>query len=130
MSAWCSENARITPGTNDSAAVVTAAMLSRRADTAAASRAAVRPLSSSPRTSSAYGANALPAGVRRMLRPERSNSSQPSSRLSAEIAEDTDGCVTTNSSAAAVTEPPRTTARNAVSCVSVIAISLGVKLIA
>ena len=51
-------------------------------------------------------------------------------RLSAAIAEDTDGCVTTNSSAAAVTEPPRMTARNAVSWVSVIAISLGVKLIA
>ena len=71
-----------------------------------------------------------PPAVRRMPRPARSNSSQPSSRLSAEIAEDTDGCVTTNSSAAAVTEPPRTTARNAVSWVTVIAISLGVKPIA
>jgi hypothetical protein len=62
-----------------------------------------------------------------MLRPERSNSSQPSSRLSAEIADDTDGCVTTSSSAAAVTEPPRMTARKAVNWVSVIAIGLSVK---
>jgi hypothetical protein len=34
---------------------------------------------------------------------------------------ETDGCVTTNTSAAADTDPPRTTARNAVSCVTVIA---------
>ena len=40
---------------------------------------------------------------------------------------DTDGWVTTSSSAAAVTEPPRMIARNAVSCVTVIAIPLGVK---
>ena len=41
------------------------------------------------------------------------------------MAADTDGCVTTSSSAAAVTEPPRITARNAVSWVRVIAIDLG-----
>ena len=75
----------------------------------------------------AYGTNAVPAPVSRTPRPERSNSSQPSSRPSAAIAEDTDGCVTINASAAAVTEPPSTTARNAVSCVTVIAIYLRVE---
>jgi hypothetical protein len=62
--------------------------------------------------------------------PERSNSSHPSSRLNAATADDTDGCVTTSSSAAAVTDPPRITARKAVNCVSVIAISLASKLMA
>jgi hypothetical protein len=39
----------------------------------------------------------------------------PSSRSSADTAADTDGWVTTSSSAAAVTDPRRTTVRNAVS---------------
>jgi hypothetical protein len=73
-------------------------------------------------TSTAYGANALPASVSRILLPARSNSSRPSSRLNAATADDTDGCVTTSSSAAAVTEPPRMTAKKAASWGSVIAI--------
>ena len=108
-------NTCISGGTNDSAAVVTAAMHILRAATSAASRAACRPSSSSPTTSSAYALNASPAFVSWMPRPARSNSSHPSSRPSAAIADETDGCVTTSSSAAAVTDPPRTTAKNAVS---------------
>ena len=56
-----------------------------------------------------------------MLRPARSVSSTPSSRSSAATAAETDGWVTTSSSAAAVTEPLRTTARNAESWVRVTA---------
>ena len=96
-SGWRPANDRISGGTNDSAAVVTAAIRSRRATTAAASRAACRPSASSPSTSAANGSNERPASVSRMPRPERSNRSQPSSRPSAEIAEETDGWVTTSS---------------------------------
>ena len=41
------------------------------------------------------------------------------------MAAETDGCVTTSSSAAAVTDPRRTTVRNARSCVRVTAMSQG-----
>src|SRR5919106_2347968 len=74
--------------------------------------------------SAAYEANTLPAGLGRTLRPTRSVSSTPSSRVSAETAADTDGWDTTSSSAAAVTEPARTTARKLRSCVTVTAIWL------
>ena len=57
-----------------------------------------------------------------MPRPARSVSSTPTSRERADSAADTDGCVTTRSSEAARTEPAWTTARNACSWVSVIAI--------
>ena len=43
------------------------------------------------------------------------------------MAADTDGWVTTSSSAAAVTEPRRTTVKNATSCVTVTATRSGVK---
>ena len=56
-----------------------------------------------------------------MLRPTRSVRSAPTSRDSAETAADTDGWVTTSSSAAAVTDPVRKTARKLRSWVSVIA---------
>src|SRR5919201_3229795 len=59
-----------------------------------------------------------------MLLPKRSVSPTPTSRDSAVTAADTDGCVTISSSAAAVTEPVRNTARKLWSWVSVIAISL------
>src|ERR671914_1902013 len=77
--------------------------------------------------SAAYEANTLPAGLGRTLRPTRSVSSTPSSRASADTAAETDGCDTTSSSAAAVTEPVRTTARKLRSCVTVTAISLRVR---
>src|SRR5918995_5928550 len=76
--------------------------------------------------SAAYEANTLPAGLGRTLRPTRSVSSTPSSRVSADTAADTDGWDTTSSSAAAVTEPVRTTARKLRSCVTVTAICLRV----
>ena len=107
-------------GTNDSAAVVTAAIRSTRSPAAAASSAVRRPVSSSPITSVAYGANAVPAAVGRTPRPSRSSSGVPTSRESAVIAADTDGWVTTSSSAAPVTEPVRSTARKLRSWVSVI----------
>ena len=50
--------------------------------------------------------------------PSRSSSGVPTSRASAVIAADTDGWVTTSSSAAAVTDPLRTTARKLRSWVS------------
>jgi hypothetical protein len=59
-----------------------------------------------------------------MLRPTRSVRSAPTSRDSAETAADTDGWLTASSSAAAVTDPVRKTARKLWSCVSVIAILL------
>src|SRR3954470_21713090 len=59
-----------------------------------------------------------------MLRPARSVRSAPTSRDSAETAADTDGWLTASSSAAAVTDPVRKTARKLWSCVSVIAILL------
>ena len=52
---------------------------------------------------------------------ERDGRGVPISRVSARTAAEIDGCVTTNSSAAAVTEPERITARKLRSCVSVIA---------
>ena len=70
-------------------------------------------------TSVAYGANASPAGVGRTPRPSRCSSGVPTSRDSAVIAAETDGCVTTSSSAASVTDPVRTTARKLRSWVSV-----------
>src|SRR5918999_3222495 len=76
--------------------------------------------------SAAYEANTLPAGLGRTLRPTRSVSSTPSSRASADTAADTDGWDTTSSSAAAVTEPVRTTARKLRSWVIVTAIWLSV----
>src|SRR5919198_3009909 len=75
-------------------------------------------------TSAAYEANTWPAGLGRTLRPTRSVSSTPSSRVRADTAADTDGCDTTSSSAAAVTEPVRTTARKLRSWVTVTAICL------
>jgi hypothetical protein len=69
------------------------------------------------------GANSRPAAVARTERPARSNSGVPTSSASAAIAADTDGWVTTSSSAAAVTEPPRITARKLRSWVRVIDIS-------
>src|SRR6188472_11582 len=78
-------------------------------------------------TSAAYDANTLPAALGRTLRPTRSVSSTPSSRVSAETAADTDGWDTTSSSAAAVTEPVRTTARKLRSCVTVTAICLSAR---
>jgi len=57
-------------------------------------------------------------------RPARSISSTPSSRESAATAAETDGCVTQSWSAAAVTDPPRTTARKLISCVTVMATSV------
>ena len=68
----------------------------------------------------------MPAGLGRTLRPTRSVNSTPSSRASAETAADTDGWDTTSSSAAAVTDPVRTTARKLRSCVTVTAIWLRV----
>src|SRR5436189_3445372 len=76
--------------------------------------------------SAAYAANTAPAALGRTLRPTRSVSSTPSSRVSADTAADTDGWDTTSSSAAAVTEPVRTTARKLRSCVTVTAIWLRV----
>src|SRR5215218_1255947 len=114
------EKARMSGGTNDSAAVVTAASRRRRSARCAASRAARRPSSSSPMTSAANGANAFPAAVGRIPRPSRSVTGVPSSRDSAATAAETEGWVTTSSSAAAVTEPPRMTARKLRSCVRVI----------
>src|SRR5919197_5899306 len=69
----------------------------------------------------------MPAGLGRTRRPTRSVSWTPSSRPSADTAADTDGCETTSSSAAAVTEPVRTTARKLRSCVTVTAICLSVR---
>ena len=116
-------NARMRPGTNDSAAVVTAAMRRLRAAASVASLRGLAALLEQPDDVRAHRARTrVPASVGRMPRPARSKRSQPSSRASDATAADTDGCVTTRSSAAAVTEPPRTTARNAVSCVRVIAI--------
>src|SRR5919198_4291513 len=77
-------------------------------------------------TSAAYAAKTLPAGLARTLRPTRSVSSTPNSRVSADTAADTDGWDTTSSPAAAVTEPVRTTARKLRSCVTVTAIWLRV----
>ena len=71
-------------------------------------------------TSAANGANAVPAAVGRMPRPSRSVTGVPSSRDRAATAAETEGCVTTSSSAAAVTEPPRMTARKLRNCVRVI----------
>src|SRR5215212_5388345 len=75
-------------------------------------------------TSVASRAKASPAGLGRILRPTRSVRSAPKSRDSAETAADTDGWLTASSSAAAVTDPVRKTARKLWSCVSVIAILL------
>ena len=113
-------NARMSGGTNDSAAVVTAAIVSVSAPRASASRAACRPCSSRPMTSAAYAANSRPAGVGRTPRPARSSRLTPTSRESAATAAEIAGWVTTSSSAAAVTEPPWTTARKLRSWVSVI----------
>src|SRR5436190_20094227 len=74
--------------------------------------------------SAAYAANTAPAALGRTLRPTRSVNSTPNSRVSADTAADTDGWDTTSSSAAAVTEPVRTTARKLRSCVTVTAICL------
>ena len=71
-------------------------------------------------TSAANGAKALPAAVGLMPLPSRSVTGVPSSRESAATAAETEGWVTTSSSAAAVTDPPRMTARKLRSCVRVI----------
>ena len=118
--AWASEKDRMRAGTNDSAAVVTAAMFSSRALSVAASSAVLVPRSSSPITSVANGAKAAPAAVGRTPRPSRSSSAVPTSRDSAVTAAETDGWVTTSSSAAPVTDPVRMTARKLRSWVRVI----------
>ena len=86
--------ARSSEGTTNSAAVATATMRSERIETSAASRAAFLPCSISPRTSAAYGRNAVPAAVSPTPRPTRSVSSTPSSFERAETAAEIDGCVT------------------------------------
>ena len=120
-SGCASRNARISCGTTWSPAEVTALIRSIERPPAAASRAARSPSSSSPSTCAAYGAKAVPASVGRSPRPSRSSSFAPTSRSSAATAAETDGCVTNSSSAAAVTDPRRTTVRNAESWVSVTA---------
>ena len=67
----------------------------------------------------------LPAGVGLTLRPTRSVSFTPSSRSSAATAAETEGWVTTSSSAAAVTDPCRTTEMKAASWVTVTAMGTG-----
>ena len=109
-------------GTNDSAAVVTAAMRSSRSRPARP-RGRPPPLLEQPDHVRRIGRELPPAGVGRTPRPSRSSSCMPTSRDSAVTAADTDGWVTTSASAAAVTDPPRTTARKLRSCVSVIDIA-------
>jgi hypothetical protein len=120
-SGCASRNARMSWGTTWSPADVTALMRSIARSPATASRAARPPCSSRPSTCVAYGANAAPAAVGRSPRPSRSSSFAPTSRSSAATAADTDGCVTNSSSAAAVTDPWRTTQTNAASWVRVTA---------
>jgi hypothetical protein len=68
--------------------------------------------------------NEIPAAVGAMPRPRRSNNFTPTSRSKADTAPETDGCVTTNSDAAPLSDPVLATARNVLNCVTVIVISL------
>ena len=117
-----SRKAWISCGTRYSPAVVTALIRSVCGCASAASRAVRAPCSRRPSTSAAKGAYASPAAVGRTVRPARSVRRTPSSRSSADTAAETDGCVTTSSCAAAVTDPRRTTVRKACSWVRVTAI--------
>ena len=109
-------------GTNDSAAVVTAAIRSIRS--AGSARLLGRPpaLVEQPDDVGRVGREGRPAGGRphAAARRARAAASRPR-RASAVTAAEIDGWVTTSSSAAAVTEPVLTTARKLRSWVSVIA---------
>jgi len=77
-------------------------------------------------TSAAYGSKAEPAALSRMLRPTRSVRETPTSRERAVTAAETDGWVTTSSSAAPLTDPVLATAKKLRSWVMVIDIRASV----